>query len=338
MPRACPSRVVLLASVFFLATGFADDFSDTPYGALSIPFRVEKIPGRPVFYVNGLPGVPGRDNNGHTSNAGFVITDEGVVVYDSLGTPALGYALLQAIRERTDEPVIRVIVGHYHADHIYGLQAFDEHTEAEVWAHQLAWDYVGQEGDPEGGETARTRLRQRRLALSEWIDEDTYIVSPDRTFSSETRFSLGGVGFLMRHMGPAHSPTDTILLIPSYGVVFSGDLVFEGRVPFLDSPFVDTESWLNGLEFLRAMDPQPQYLIPGHGPISTSVDERIAFTLGYINYLRGEMGRATEELMSFEEAYSDVDWSRYRDLPAFEESNRRNAYRVFLEMEARALQ
>ncbi len=312
--------------------------TDNPYGALSVPFVVEQLPNRPVYYVMGSPGVPGGENNGHTSNAGFVVTDEGVVVYDCLGTPALGYELLRAIRERTDKPVRLVIAGHYHADHIYGLQAFAEYTGAEIWAHRLALDYVGDKGDPAGGETARLRLEQRREALFPWVDENTYVVAPHHTFDLEKNFRLGDVEFLVRHMGPAHSPSDSILVVPTYGVVFSGDLVYEGRVPFLDSPFVNTESWVNGLEYLRAMDPRPEFLIPGHGPISTKVDERIAFTSGYINYLRAEMGKAAEEMLGFDEAYREVDWSDYRALPAFEESNRRNAYRVFLEMEAQALE
>ena len=39
----------------------------------------------------------------------------------------------------------------------------------------------------------------------------------------------------------------------------------------------------------------------------------------------------------FAGAYEAADWSRYEQLPAFEETNRRNAYQVFLLMEAEAL-
>ena len=44
----------------------------------------------------GSPGVPGKENQGNTSNAGFVVTGDGVVVFDALGTPSLGWALLAA--------------------------------------------------------------------------------------------------------------------------------------------------------------------------------------------------------------------------------------------------
>src|SRR5260221_13408113 len=94
-----------------------------------------------VFYVQGHPGIASAANEGYNSNAGFVITDDGVVVIDALGTPALGNALLKAIRETTPQPVKRVILTHYHADHFYGLAPLKA-AGAEVWAHRLASAYL----------------------------------------------------------------------------------------------------------------------------------------------------------------------------------------------------
>ena len=68
--------------------------------------KVEQVPGAPIYYVIGHYGVPNERNEGHTSNAGFVVTDEGVVVFDTLGTPALGDALLRHIRKNNSKPKI----------------------------------------------------------------------------------------------------------------------------------------------------------------------------------------------------------------------------------------
>ena len=100
---------------------FAAEPVQTPYGESSVEFELHQAPDAPAYYVRGLSGVPGSENEGLTANAGFVVTDKGVVVYDALGTPALAWRLLQAIREVTDKPVTHVIAGHYHADHVYGL-------------------------------------------------------------------------------------------------------------------------------------------------------------------------------------------------------------------------
>jgi hypothetical protein len=50
------------------------------------------------------------------------------------------------------------------------------------------------------------------------------------------------------------------------------------------------------------------------------------------------MRKAVADFVPFDEAYEAVDWSRYRHLPAFAASNRGNAYRIYLEMEAEMLE
>jgi len=260
-----------------------------------------------------------------TSNAGFVVSQKGVVVYDTLGTPGLGYRLLEEIRARTSKPVSVVAVGHYHADHIYGLQAFKEHTKAVVWAQADSADYVN---DP----AAEQRLAQRRLALDPWVDEKTHVVKPDRTFQKTHTFDMGDMHIELVHLGPAHAPDDSIMIIKEAGVVFTGDLIFDGRLPFLASD-VNTENWVARLDYLRSLKPAPRFIIPGHGEASANALAAIAFTRDSLTYLRDKMGRAAADFIPFDEAYAATDWSRYEKLPAFSGANRSNAYQVYLEME-----
>ncbi len=303
-----------------------------PYGEVTIPFELHQVDGKPVYYVLGQSGVPDATNQGHTSNAGFVVTPQGVVVYDALGTPALGWMLLQKIHEVTDQPVKIVVAGHYHADHIYGLQAFDQHTDARIIAQEAALDYLHAERY-NASEDAQRRLEQRREALFPWVDEKTYVVEPDETFKDSMEFQLGGYSFLLLHVGPAHSPSDSVMVVKELGVVFSGDLIYGGRVPFLDSPEVDTVNWLKGLERLAQMKPAPSFVIPGHGKPSDDPAQAIRFTRGYIEYVRDKMQAAVQNFVPFDQAYQETDWSAYEHLPAFAASNRGNAYRVYLEME-----
>ena len=310
----------------------------TPYGQVSLPFKLHRVPDTPVYYVVGLAGVPGADNEGHTSNAGFVVTEGGVVVFDALGTPALGYRLLQRIMEVTDKPVERIVISHYHADHIYGLQAFKDHGgDPPVWAQQQALGYAGGTAASQG-EDAQRRLAQRREALFPWVNDNTRIILPDHTFVDEMTFEVGGVAFMAKHLGPAHAPGDSILLVRDYGVLFSGDVIYKGRVPFLDSPQTDIAQWLDGLGYLAKLQPPPDYVIPGHGAPSGDVREAMVATRNYIIYVRDAMRKAVADFVPFDEAYEAVDWSPYRHLPAFDASNRGNAYRIYLEMEAEMLE
>ena len=278
-----------------------------------------------VYYVQGQPGVASSANEGFNSNAGFVITEEGVVVVDALGTPALGNALLEAIHGVTSKPVKRVIVTHYHADHFYGLEPL-KRAGAQVWAQRAASEYL------EGGEAERRR-EQRSKDLYPWVDEKMAIVRPDQWIEQETTFTLGGTRFDVQHFGPAHSPEDVIVIVPQEGVVFSGDILFAGRIPFVGE--ADSRQWLERIDRLLAL--KPRVMITGHGPVSRDPAKDLELTKSYLIHLRRVMGKAVEDFMPFDEAYANADWSAFSKVPAFEAANRINAYGTYLLMERELL-
>jgi hypothetical protein len=82
------------------------------------------------------------------------------------------------------------------------------------------------------------------------------------------------------------------------------------------------------------LQPVPRFVVPGHGEPSADVADAMAVTRGYIEFVQREMRAAVADFMPFDEAYRAVDWSGYDNMPAFEASNRGNAYRIYLEMEA----
>ncbi len=315
-----------------LAAGSAPGWAQA-YVPLMEDIVVQQVPGAPIYFVLGHPGVPSAANQGHTSNAGFVVTNEGVIVFDALGTPSLGQALLRKIRAITDMPVKHVVVSHYHADHIYGLQAFRDEADAEIFAQAKALDYTAAGNTDD--EAAEPRLAQRREALAPWVNADTRIVLPGVVFRVAAEIRLGGHQFQLIYAGPAHSMSDVMMLVLPERVLFAGDIVQNGRIPFMASAAVNTRNWLAGLQEVAAM--QPRFIIPGHGQPAESASEAIAFTDTYIRFVRAAMGEAVAQWAEFDAAYQGVDWSHYRNIPAFGASNRGNAYRVFLEIEAETL-
>ncbi len=320
--------VALTCAVACLAGDGLAEESPT-YPPISRPLRIERVPGLPIYYSIGSPGIPGKQNEGNTSNAGFVVTPDGVVVFDALGTPSLGWALLQEIRKVTDKPVRYIVVSHYHADHIYGLQALKDHTGALVVAQERSSEYKENEGTAD--EKAEQRLDQRRQALAPWVDRNTRIVPPDVTFARRATITLGGKRFVVRYAGPAHSSSDSMMLVQPDGVLFAGDIVQNSRIPFMNSDDVDTANWLRALEEVGGDD--PKFIIPGHGMPSTAAKQAIAFTKDYITSVRSAMERAVQDWVDFDEAYARADWSKYKGITAFANNNRGNAYRVYLEIE-----
>jgi glyoxylase-like metal-dependent hydrolase (beta-lactamase superfamily II) len=322
-------RLVALALAAALGVLPASARAAPPYPPLIEPLVIQQVPGAPIYYTVGNPGIPAQQNEGHTSNAGFVVTADGVVVFDALGTPSLGWNLLQAIGKITDWPVRYNVVSHYHADHIYGLQAFKDHSASVIVAQERAMEY--REDDQTSDERADQRLDQRREALAPWVDANTRVVEPDITFKDRATLYLGGKRFVLLYAGPAHSASDSMMMVEPDGVLFAGDVVQNSRIPFMNADDVDTANWLKSLDEVEKL--KPKFIIPGHGRPSTSARDAIAFTRDYITYVRAAMGKAAADWTDFDAAYNATDWSKYKDLPAFAANNRGNAYRIFLEME-----
>lgn len=277
-----------------------------------------------AWFARGAAGMA-TDNAGFISNAGFVVTDAGVVVFDALGSPSLAWKLRQKIREITDQPVVKVVVSHYHADHIYGLQVFKAEG-AEIVGPRGAYEYLE---SPEAAE----RLEERRFSLDPWVNEATRLVPPDRMIDDVHRFSLGGLDFQLNYLGSAHSRGDLTMYLVQDRVLYSGDIIFEGRIPWVGD--ADTARWVETLQRLETNELVA--LIPGHGGAASDPLEAVAGTRRYLEYLRESMGNAVDDLQDFATAYAETDWSRYADMPAFEAAHRRNAYQVFLSLEAEAL-
>lgn len=301
-----------------------------PVAMAADEIRLEPVKVSPhVYYFRGQAGMASADNKGFMSNAGFVVTGDGVVVYDALATPALGEAMVRAIRKITSQPIRRVIVSHYHADHFYGLQAL-EAQGAEVWAHENGKASVQ-------SQEAHDRLAQRREALAPWVNADTRLVPADRWLDFRNgkteRFEMGGLHFRVIDSSGAHSDDDIMLAVEEDRMLFAGDLFFTGRIPFVGN--ADSKVWLEALD--RMLDVDPAVVVPGHGQASTQTVQDMKLTRDYLLFLREQMGAAVEDMQSFDEAYEQTDWSRFAHYPAFEQANRLNAYGTYLLMEKESL-
>jgi len=292
--------------------------------AEEVPSMVPQRVSPTAWYVQGLSELGSSANQNFISNAGFVVTPTGVVLIDALGSPALAERLVAEIRKITPLPITHVLMTHYHADHIYGLQVFKA-LGAKVVAHRAASIYLN-------SETAMLRMQTSRAQLSPWIDGNTRLVEPDIWLDDDQDLLLGGVLFQARVVGPSHTPEDLAFFLPSEKVLFVGDLVFRNRIPFVGQ--ADSRHWITALDQLLVFE--PAVIVPGHGPLSTDAHRDMQQTRGYLVYLRASMQRSAEAMEPFEEAYNKTDWSRFEDLPLFKVANRMNAYNTYLLLEQEA--
>jgi glyoxylase-like metal-dependent hydrolase (beta-lactamase superfamily II) len=294
-----------------------------PAAAQALTPRAVKV-APDTYMVQGVSALGSSANRNFISNAAFVVTPQGVLVVDALGSPVLALELLAEIRRITSAPVRYVVVTHYHADHIYGLQAFKD-AGATIIAQRDGRLYLN-------SDTAQLRLKASREELAPAVDDDTRLVAADRWIEQPTTLQLGDLDFLLQPAGPAHTPEDLVIWVPQRRLLFAGDLVFRGRIPFVGQ--ADSARWITALDTLLSFDANT--IVPGHGPVSASARADLELTRDYLVYLRQTMGEAARNMDPFEEAYARTDWSRFEKLPLFAAANRINAYNTYLLMEQAA--
>ena len=304
----------------WVIAAFAAALGTSPAAAQApAPKAVKVAPD--TYMVQGVSALGSSANRNFISNAAFVVTPEGVLVVDALGSPVLARELLAEIRRITPAPVRYVVLTHYHADHIYGLQAFKD-AGATIIAHKDGQIYMN-------SDTAALRLQASREELGPAVDATTRLVAADRWIDSRTTLQMGGLDFVLQPAGPAHTPEDLVVWVPQLKLLIAGDLVFRGRIPFVGQ--ADSGRWITALDTLLAFD--AAVIVPGHGPVSQSARADLELTRDYLVYLRQTMGEAARNMDPFEEAYARTDWSRFEKLPLFGAANRINAYNTYLLME-----
>jgi glyoxylase-like metal-dependent hydrolase (beta-lactamase superfamily II) len=90
------------------------------------------------------------------------------------------------------------------------------------------------------------------------------LTPPTETFDGELELAVGETAVRLREAGPAHTRGDTLVLVPSKRVLFSGDLLFNGGHPIAWAGPVS--NWIRACDAILAMD--VELIVPGHGPLA----------------------------------------------------------------------
>ncbi|HFD32161.1 MAG TPA: MBL fold metallo-hydrolase [Gammaproteobacteria bacterium] len=290
---------------------------------VDIPMKLKKVSDH-VYYVQGVAGIA-TDNKGFISNAGVIIGNDGIMIFDALGTPSLAKKLRSEIRKISNKPIKKIFISHYHADHFFGLQGLLS-PGVEIYAPAGAQQYLARDG-------AEVRLNERRKSLKPWVNESTRLIPPDHFLDKDMNFTFGGLDISVLQFGSAHSDGDLVMFVKQDKVLLTGDLLFTGRIPFVGGD--DVQHWIAKIDELEKLP--ARWIIPGHGAAFQDFKKGSRLTKNYLNLLYRVMTSGVDELMSFEEIYDATDWREFKDLPAFNSGNRVNAYRVFLNAEKAAL-
>jgi len=258
---------------------------------LSFSLQVQPV-AEGVFFARGM------------SNAGWVITDDGVVVIDTT-LRVTGPALLQEIRRTTDRPIRYVVYSHGHIDHVGGCQALAA-EDTVVVAHALVVDRLRKYEA-----MAPHNARINALQFHAPVPPDAFhgFRYPDVTYYDRYSFTLGGRRFDLYH---ARGETDdaTFVHVPDAGVVFAGDLLIS-VFPNVGNPFKVVRyerEWAEALEQILGLG--PQVVCPGHGPSPyvgrEQIREALSHNIEALRFLHQEVVRRLNEGQPLDQMVAEV--------------------------------
>ena len=278
-----PSLPVLLCLAFLSSTARAAD-----YGKVTSQKITEG-----VYLFTTMP----YGDVGLSGNSVAILSDDGVLVFDSSATPETAATVLAEIRKLTDKPVRYLVNSHWHWDHWGGNETYlAAFPELQIITHEKTrelmltveprWNEKGLKEDlpqfldgfekqiaaakaknapPERIKAAEERLAVDRNFLAQKLAlHKTY---PNVTFSGSMTLMLGSREIQLLH-AQAITPGDTYLYLPKEKILITGDILLS-PYPFAIGGTYPAE-WLATLEKFAAL--VPSVIIPGHGDAETNTD------------------------------------------------------------------
>jgi len=280
-----------------------------------------------TYFLFGSIATLNTSNRGWNGNAGFVVTDEGVVVIDSLGTPKLGRRLIASIRSVTDQPIKYLIITHNHPDHAYGASAFRKLKNITIIAHRGTIDY-------NHSATLRQSVDYRKQILPndmrsfKPLQADIYIKG--KPFEHK-RITLGNSKFDIYNTGSHHSYGDLIVHQVNRNIVWISDLAFNQRTTYMGDG--DSAQILQAQEWLKKTFTDARLMIPGHGSAQSPPFPMVRKTHDYVLRMRSAMRDAVENGVDIYDAVRQVEFKDWQDTRLYEQNQRANANFVYREME-----
>jgi len=260
-----------------------------------------------------------RRNGGFILNPAFIVTADGVVLFQTGPSRKFGEALKAAIATVTDRPVTRIYVQNLHPDYFLGNQAFPG-----VPIHALPGTIEGirAEGD--------AVLGNLYTLLGDWMS-GTEIVPPGHPVRPGVE-EVGGHRLRLIALD-GHTDADLVVLDESTGVLFAGGLVFSDRAA--TTPHAAIDRWLAALDTLETLP--VRVLVPNHGTVRTD-RAAIVQTRDYLRWLRSTLADAAARGLDMPEVMATPIPPRFAGLGVVGEEFVRSVAHLYPALELDALE
>lgn len=290
------------------------------------PLPYYKIAPDTYFFFGNIAEVDGV-NRGFNGNAGFIVTRDGVVVLDALGTPALARRMIASIRTVTKKPIRYLVISHAHPDHYYGASAFASIPGIQVVSH------VGTEAYAYSPTIERS-VAYRKVFLPREMKHFQAVV-PDLLIGggnpAQLTIKLGGKTFEIYDTGFHHSHGDLVMWQKEDRILWISDLAFNGRVTYIgDGHLHDMDAMQ---DWMKQHFPDVALMVPGHGAPQTPPFAMVASTRRYVDTLTDKMRAAIQQGQSLQDAVRQSGIQEFESWPLYELNHWINANFVYRTLE-----
>ena len=202
----------------------------------------------------------------------------------ALVSDAKNFGLGTTLRRESEAqglPVRWFVNTHHHGDHSGGNAAFADvervaHRNTEPRIRETAARNLGRAtevldalaqqvaaGDAPAELTADIDRARGMLAAA---TPDTMV--PETLHSGEYAVDVDGAPVELRWISAGHTDGDSFLYLPDRNVIHAGDLIFDGRHPFVDVSSGSTpQGWIGCLDAMLEVADSSTAVIPGHGTV-----------------------------------------------------------------------
>ena len=222
------------------------------------------------------------------SNAGIILTSEGVVLIDSGHNPPDSVAINNAIKKLTPLPVRYLINTEPHSDHTTGHFVFS--PPAMIIAHEGATESMKQAYNPKRNEKLMADYPEMRESFKGFK-----MITPHIEYRQKMILNVGERNFELHYLKNVHSEADTAIWLPKERVLFSAAVAGIKRFSNI-RPNVQIPDMLSAMKMMKALN--PEIVVPGHGaPGTTKIFDD---SIQYYSLLLERVGKMAKEGKSLE--------------------------------------
>ena len=270
-----------------------------------------------VKVADGVYAAIAKSGGLASGNAGFVIGDDGVLIFDTFFTPAAIEELIAEIQTLTKLPIKYAVNSHYHLDHTGGNQVLAARG-VPIIAHDnlIKWQTNRNKRFLPAPEELQKRRDDAAKQLSETPEDqkDTRatlerqirrldammaikLTNPTVTFGAGTVHLYLGKREVILSTLPGHTGGDVLAYVPDANVVFTGDLGWSKTLPNLVDATVN--DWIPTLDKILNQYPAAKF-IPGHGNVAEAAE--IKDFRDYLDDLRSRVKQGIADGLTVDQA------------------------------------